>query len=170
MDPRLVPVRTTLGMNAGLFRRALDGVNREQAHRRPNDRTNHLAFLAAHTLDGRYALLRLAGGEDENPHASLLAGATTLEEVETFPPLGELREGMPRTEERVDELFSALEAGALDESSPMDLPIGEASRLRALAFLGAHETYHVGQMGLVRKFLGFPPVVSPRGRGAGDAR
>ena len=165
MDERLAPVRTSLRVNAELFRRALEDVTPSQALERPNDRTNHLAFLAAHVLDARYGMLRIAGGDDVNPHASLLADADAdaIEEVESFPSLVELRKGMVRTEERVDTLFAALGSDELEAPSPTRVPVEDRSVLGGLAFGATHEAYHVGQMGLVRKYLGLPPVVPPGG-------
>jgi uncharacterized damage-inducible protein DinB len=36
--------------------------------------------------------------------------------------------------------------------------VSDGSVLGAVAFLAQHESYHMGQLGLLRKALGYPPM------------
>lgn len=163
MDPRLIPVRTSLRVDAELFRRTLADVTPSRALERPNERTGHLAFLAVRVLDARRATLRLAGEDDVDPHASLPADPGSVGEAESFPSLVELRKRMARTEERADALFPALGSDELDAPFSARFALEEPSVLDGLAFLAAREAYRIGKMGLVREYLGLPPVVHPVG-------
>ena len=57
---------------------------------------------------------------------------------------------------------SDLSAADLDAASEHGFPTDDKSVLGVITFLTFHETYHVGQMGLLRKFLGYDPIVPPR--------
>ena len=59
-----------------------------------------------------------------------------------------------------DHLIEVMESAPpefLNESSPQRFPVGN-SRLDALAFLAQHESYHVGQLGWIRRRSGLPAM------------
>jgi uncharacterized damage-inducible protein DinB len=159
MDPRLRPVTEILGLNASLFLKALEGVDQATSERRPNDHTNSLAFLACHVLDARFHLMKMAGHERTNPWQSLFDEATDITTMKEFPPLYELIAEWNELHEATLEHLDGMSAAELDVGSPAVFPTEDHSLLGGLAFLAFHEAYHVGQMGLVRKYFGFDPVV-----------
>ncbi len=159
MDPRLQPVTEILKLNWALFRRALDGVDQAAAERRPNDHTNNLAFIACHVLDARFHLMKLAGHERTNPWQALFDAATDVMTMKEYPPLYELLAEWDELHEATLEHLADIPTVDLDAESAASFPTEDRSLLGGIAFLAFHETYHVGQMGFVRKFLGFSPVV-----------
>ena len=159
MDSRMQPVTGILELNANLFRRALEGVDQAAAERRPNDHTNSLAFIACHVLDARFYVMKLAGHERTNPWQALFDAATDITTMKEYPPLYELMAEWAELHEATLACLEALTTAELDAQSPASFPTEDTSILGAIAFLAFHEAYHVGQMGLVRKYLGFEPVV-----------
>lgn len=129
------------------------------AESRPNFRTNHLSFLACHVLDARCFLLRLLGRDAENPFSHLLDGASGIEEVPAFPPVEDVLRAWQATERELEEALRGVPAEDLDGEAPGDFPVDDPSLLGAVSFLASHESYHVGQMGLIRKFHGLGPLV-----------
>jgi hypothetical protein len=153
------PVKGILELNAALFRKALDGVDQAAAERRPNDHTNSLAFIACHALDARFYLMKLAGHERTNPWQSLFDAATDVSTMKEYPPLYEVLAEWDELHEATLTCLAEMTPAELDAESPARFPTEDRSILGGIAFLAFHEAYHVGQMGLVRKYLGFDPVV-----------
>jgi len=153
------PVASILSLNSALLLRALDGVDQSTAEKRPNDRTNSLAFLACHALDARFYLLRLAGHERTNPWQSLFDAATDVSSMKEYPPLYELVAEWEELHEATLDHLAGLTAVELDAECGDRFPTEDRSVLGGIAFLAFHEAYHVGQMGFLRKYFGFDPVV-----------
>ena len=159
MDHRMQPVMGILELNANLFRRALEGIDQASGERRPNDHTNSLVFIACHALDARFYLMKLAGHERTNPWQTLFDESTDISTMKEYPPLYEVLAEWDELHEATLACLEALTTAELDSESPAPFPTEDSSLLGGIAFLTFHEAYHVGQMGLVRKYLGFEPVV-----------
>ena len=105
--------------------------------------------------DARYYLAGLVGPALDNP----LAGYTevqTIDEAERLPTLEELRSAWREVSPRVEERMEACEPEAWSRESPASFPIPDHTLLGAVAFLIQHESYHLGQLGLLRRQLGYP--------------
>lgn len=159
MDSRLQSVRSILDFNATLYERALNGVDSHLGERRPNEHTNSLSFIACHILDVRFQLLKMIGRERTNPWQALFDSATDVEGMKEYPPLYELLAEWEELHEATQARLAELSAEDLDRKAPFELPTEDRSILGTIAFLAAHESYHVGQMGLIRKYHGLDPVV-----------
>jgi DinB superfamily len=159
VDSRIQPLTGILELNSSLFRRALAGVDQAAGERRPNDHTNSLAFVACHVLDARFSLMKLVGQPRTNPWQSLFDSATDVTSMKEFPPLYELLAEWDELHEATIGCLSDLSPADLDAESPFRVPTEDRSILGTIAFLAFHEAYHVGQMGLLRKYFGFDPVV-----------
>ena len=159
MDHRMQPVMGILELNANLFRRVLEGIDQASGERRPNDHTNSLVFIACHALDARFYLMKLAGHERTNPWQTLFDESTDISTMKEYPPLYEVLAEWDELHEATLACLEALTTAELDSESPAPFPTEDNSLLGGIAFLAFHEAYHVGQMGLVRKYLGFEPVV-----------
>lgn len=158
MTERLGTARLLLEINARLFRDALSGVAAREAELRPNELTNHIAFLACHLLDARFFLLEILGAQAVNPFARLLEGASGIEEIEEFPPLEDVLTAWKELDEALRRRLDALTDDDLDAPCKQSFPVDDRTLLGALSFLVQHDSYHVGQLCYVRKYLGHPPV------------
>jgi hypothetical protein len=79
--------------------------------------------------------------------------------MKEYPPLYELLAEWDELHEATLEYLADIPTVDLDAESAASLPTEDRSMLGGIAFLAFHEAYHVGQMGFVRKYLGFSPVV-----------
>jgi hypothetical protein len=157
MDARVSPLQSLLSLQGRLYLNCLLGMTDEQGLLRPSRDANHTAFIALHLLDSRYVMARLVGGPGENPVAAILEHAGGIEDVAAFPSLDELRSGWRAVSEVLVMRFGQIESAALDLPCPPSLPvlrIGEGTVLDGVAFLLHHESYHIGQMALLRKLAG----------------
>jgi uncharacterized damage-inducible protein DinB len=153
MDPRLAPLAAILDLNTQLLKNCLEGVDDVLARRRPTPDTNHLAFLTAHLADARHFLASTLGLPLDNPLAHLEYGKT-LDEIGELPPLAELVSAWETISAHLARAMPALSAAKLDASSGLRFPVADQSVLGAVSFLVQHDSYHVGQMALIRRELG----------------
>jgi uncharacterized damage-inducible protein DinB len=154
MLENVVPLKRTLDLNTRLFVNALQGVSDEEATRRPNEATNHIVFIAAHVVDTGYYLAWELGLEFESPFKEL-ENAKNLEDLLPFPSLDEIRAAWDDVSPRLSIHLEGLTADALSKKASYPFPIeGGDTALGSLVFLIQHESYHVNQIALVRRFLG----------------
>lgn len=155
MERAVASLREIAELNTDLVRNCLEGVAAADALRRPMDRVNSLAFVLAHLVDARYFLAKLLGRPIENPLSATLGNVTTIEEAKNLPPLEELRAMWVAVSGHLEECLVSATPEALAAEVDVSLPISDGSVLGALTFLLQHESYHVGQLGLIRKSLGY---------------
>lgn len=156
MNPVVRPLVQTLELNTRLLLNALDGIDEEAARKRPNERTNHVLFLACHLVDARHYLARSLGRASESPFKAMLDDAKGIDDVKEFPALEEVREAWKDVGERLSRYVAELEDADLEKPAPFAFPIeGGGTTLGCLAFLVQHDSYHLGQVALVRRYLGF---------------
>lgn len=158
MDPRLTPLDGVLRLNTRLFHNCLDGLDDAMGRTRIDDRTNPASFIAVHLLDARAYLVGMLGGDRDHPYREELAGASHLDQVERLPPLDGVRESWDVVSRRLERALAEASPAALEAEVGQPFPVDDASLLGALAFLVQHESYHIGQLGLLRKHLGLPAM------------
>jgi uncharacterized damage-inducible protein DinB len=158
MDPRVVPLAMILQLNTRLFRNCLDGLTEEQANLRPSDTTNSAVFVAAHLADSRFFLLRALGAERPNPLARYLDGRRSIDDLDQNPPLDVIATAWQDAAGALTERLSAIPAPELDTAAPTRFPIEDRTVLGVLTFLVQHDSYHVGQLALLRKYAGLPAM------------
>ena len=156
MDSRLTPLRTLLALNTRLFLNCLDGMDDAAALARPSGSTNSAAFVAAHLVDSRAFLAGLLGPPVESPFRVELEGARGIDDVRALPSVDRLRAAWRELSALVDGRLAAATADALDARSATRFPVDDGTVLGALAFLLQHDSYHIGQLALLRKYAGLP--------------
>ena len=159
MDPRVAPLADILRLNTKLFRNCLDGLADATARLRPSPTANSAAFVAAHVADSRFFLLRVVGGSQEKgPLAKWLDGAKGIDDLKELPPLADVQAAWTAASHALRTQLDALTAQALDGPPSARFPAGGATMLSALTFLVQHDSYHVGQLALLRKQSGLPAM------------
>lgn len=158
MDPRVAPVAEIYRLNGWLFHNCLDGLTDAQGAARPTPATNSAAFIAAHVAESRFALAAWLGAPVENPLAAALEGAKGIDDVRELPALAEIRAAWDRASAAMTARLAELTAEELDGPSPARFPAGGPTLLGALAFLAQHDSYHIGQLALLRKHAGLPAM------------
>ena len=158
MDPRAFPIAEIFRLNTRLLHNCLDGMGEASARARPVADANSAAFIAAHVADTRFAIAAWLGAALPNPLAPALAEARGIDDVRELPPLSEVRAAWDAASEAIDARLAALTAAELDAPAPQRFPAGGPTLLGALAFLAQHDSYHVGQLALLRKAAGLPAM------------
>jgi uncharacterized damage-inducible protein DinB len=153
-----------LALNTDLFRNVLRGVSDAQAAERIRG-GNPLAFLAAHLLDARCYLSGLLGTPVENPIGDSLRDARSADEVDALPSLVAVLAEWDRVSPHLEAVLAAATAAQLDAPSPQRFPVRDATLGAGVAFLLQHESYHLGQLALLRRQLGLPAMTYERREG-----
>jgi uncharacterized damage-inducible protein DinB len=159
MNSLIVAPAMQFDINARFFANALDGLSDAQFARRAAEGVNSIQWLAAHLTNARARAAWMLGSSIV-PKWDEIAGG----------PKGSMRDDVAypsrqEVEAAWAEATTALRAGlelATDESLerpvPVPIPLPDPRVGRVVAFLALHETYHLGQMALLRKQLGAGPM------------
>lgn len=158
MDPRIAPLTDILRLNTRLFRNCLEGISDEQATLRPSASTNSAAFVAAHVADARFYLLRVLGADRPSPLAAYLKGAKGIDDLKACPPLAEIHRAWTDASHALRDRLDAITAAELDAPVKTPFPISDPTTLGVLTFLVQHDSYHIGQLALLRKHAGLPAM------------
>lgn len=155
MDARVAPLYEIFKVNSRLFLNCLDAMDNDQASWRPNELTNSAGFVALHLVDTRHWLAGMLGLTLTHPFKELCAKAKSISDTVQLPSLEELRNAWKDVTGEVRERLKTLNAADLDAPAKWNPPgVDDKTMLGLLAFLMQHDSYHVGQMAILRKQVG----------------
>jgi uncharacterized damage-inducible protein DinB len=158
MDPRIPPLTGILRTNTKLFGNCLDGLTEEAARVRPSGTTNSATFVAAHLAESRFYTLKVLGAERPNPLARYLGEWRAIEEITEWPSLAQIRSAWAEATAALEARLAAITTAELNAPSGTQMPIEDRSLLGLFAFMLQHDSYHVGQLSLLRKYAGLPAM------------
>jgi hypothetical protein len=142
-----------LNLNERLFINALEGVTEEQAMQRISTHNNPLNWLATHTVWARYNTAALMGKPGNNPYTGLFENFKPFETTMKFDSLEKIKEEWRKASALIREGLAAVTEEHLDSAAPFKNPTGDATIGGTIAFLAQHESYDIGQMGLLKKYF-----------------
>ncbi len=152
------PIHDIAALNTRLFENNLQGVDDFIARRRIHARVNNIAFVALHLVGARTYLGRYLGLDLEDPFEEQTANVDTIEQMTSFPLLERLRETWTEASAVVLEHIETLPEDQWAQPSRIEFPVAGKTVLEGAAFLLHHESYHLGQLGLLRKHAGLPAM------------
>lgn len=158
MDPRIAPLAHTLFLNTRLLQNCLAGVDDSLARRRVTPATNSMAFLVAHLADARHFLADLLGMPLANPLAAIVEYGRSQDDIGDLPPVAELLAMWQRVGDHLVNVLPSVTAEQLDSASGPRFPIADQTLLGSVTFLVQHDSYHLGQLSLLRRALGLPAM------------
>lgn len=150
----LATIQSMFKVNNQIFQKAIDGIPEEQWLTVADADTNHLLWITGHMLVTRSAIPKLLGKPWSASWEKLFARGAKPSPREQYPSPAELRQAWNEVDEKLNE--------ALSEATPEELSNASAEGAFSLdgtvggivGILCLHETYHVGQVGYLRKRLG----------------
>lgn len=140
-----------------LFHRGLDDLTREQLLMQPLGHENPALWIAAHMAQVRVQFARVFGTRLEFPWPGFKRGdartepAAWPEYAEIARVYDEAHTAMLAGLELLTDAWLAEPKGALPGISP--------DRFGTLALMGLHESYHCGQISMLRRALGLEGLV-----------
>ena len=159
MDHTISAISSLFHTNDQLFHRALDGIDREHLLQRPHDGSNPLIWIAGHATTSRGSLTKMLGESVENPWSELFKRGATIDSNVSYPEIQEIVSLWEDVTEKLMTRLKALTDEELAQPATFPVPAGDKTQRSAIVFLNYHETYHIGQMAYLRKWLGHSQLV-----------
>jgi DinB superfamily len=140
-------------LNTRLFQNALAGITEEQAKERISGHNNPVNWLAAHTVWARYNTLAMLGKPAKNPYDGLFEGFKPFDAAANYGTLAQAKAEWNKASELLKEALASVTEEHLAADCPLKSPIGDFSFGGTVTFLAQHESYDIGQLGFLKKYL-----------------
>ncbi|MCH2181888.1 MAG: DinB family protein [Mariniblastus sp.] len=144
----------------------LEGLSDEQWFWTPEPAVSHIAWQVGHLAMAQYGLTLFRQRGRSEIDGSLIPnrfrkrvmkGTQPEAEPESYLPPDEILQVLNRVHEQMLLEIDQLDGPNLDE--PVDQPYsGFPTRYGSLLFAANHEMLHAGQIGLLRRLMGLPPI------------
>ena len=155
MEPAVQALADQFNVVTNAYLRALDGLDREALLRRPSPRSNPILWVAGHLVQSRARLINILGGSRELPWPDLFRTGSTIVDPGAYPDAAAISAMWRELTAELTQRLEALGPGALSAEAPPRIASADGSLGGAIANLAFHEGYHVGQLGFIRKLLGY---------------
>jgi len=159
MDTNFGYISGTFKTNTDIVNRATEGILPEHWFIKPGEVSNHLMWVAGHLVASRGTVLKTLGSEWSAPWSSLFARGAKLVLPDQYPGIEEIRKAWKDVSEQLSGALAGVPAEALTKPAPEGKPSFDGKVAGLVGFLAFHETYHVGQVGYLRKWLGYGQIV-----------
>ncbi len=150
-------------INDNVFKVNIEDVASEDAFRRPEKGGNSIAWVVGHLLRSRQSLLQYLGTDwsiGETADLAYSRGSTGDDDSGAFLSFERSLEHWVESQNLLMKALDDLTEDKLLGEAP---PLGDFTRAdtleRRILFLYFHETYHLGQLGLMRRLLGKEGVI-----------
>jgi len=138
-----------------IIKRILDGISDDDFKKQPVESRNSIQWIYGHIITERCQILRLTGVRRQLPFDKLFDQGAKLLSSDNYPKRDEIQAEMDRVDAELLERLESLEESEIRKVSPYDFKLEDKSVLGGIAFLLAHEGYHIGQMSYVRRLLNY---------------
>jgi phage FluMu protein gp41 len=143
--------------NDDLALRALDGLTHEEFWEAPTTRNNPMLWVAGHLVQTRAQLLALLGEPFDTGWEALFNRGATIGDANGYPSRDEIERLMRDVSQRLQAKLAALDDEHLAQPPSLGAP-GARTVADQVAGFAFDDSYHVGQMGYIRKALGYPAL------------
>ena len=141
--------------NTDIVNKAIAEVSAKDWFRQPGGDSNHLMWVTGHIIWSRGNVLRALNAEWTLPWPALFERGVSLTDQTKYPSVDEVRSAWHEVSAKLGSSLAAAPADFLAKSAPQGPPSLDGKISGLVAFLGYHETYHVGQISYLRKWLGY---------------
>jgi len=111
-----------------------------------------LHWLATHLLAIRMGLNTFGGLEEDNSLKHFLG--KNINDIREYPQVEEILDKWNTISPKIQAGLEQLSEQKLGSESPVKVPVKDTTLGGYLGFLMHHEAYHIGQMGILRKYTG----------------
>lgn len=155
--PSVIDVLTTqLAISQRSIKRNLEGLSHEESLHHPQPAGNSANWVLGHILASRSGLLKNLGGQpllDDDAVQQYRRGSDG--NVPNPLQVEELIALLDKSQPLLLAGLKRIPENALAQKAPFNSPAGpDATFADALAAMVFHESYHVGQLGLLRRAIG----------------
>jgi hypothetical protein len=154
------PVIKQFDLQSRLFNNVLEGIEGKAVSERLNEHVNHVQWIAGHLANSRYHLAPLLGLKVSFPYADSYTDRSqpppynrAIDASVKYPSVSEIKKTWNDLAKPFTEKIAELNNEQLAAETPINVPTGKTLS-DLLAFIASHESYHIGQMSIIRKYLG----------------
>ncbi|MEM1450250.1 MAG: DinB family protein [Planctomycetota bacterium] len=160
MATELERIAKRFDFNGKLLHAAIDGFPDEAWAYTPDEGGNTAHWILGHIVFARRGTLRMAGAEvaPESWEDAFTRGATP-DGTAGFPPIADLVAAFHAAGAALADQIASMDEETANGPAPREFPDGSDTLAAALDFMQFHETYHLGQLGLIRRANGLPGFI-----------
>jgi DinB superfamily len=152
------PLALIFKLNNGLVGRSLDGLSDDDVWTRLAGTGNPIAWLVGHLAEARGRLLAELGVAADPGWGGAFARGSAVGGRERYPSRAAIEAAWKATHGAMRDAFAALDQGRLSHPPTRHAFPGVATLADEIGGFAFHESYHVGQIGFIRKQLGHSSV------------
>jgi len=147
-------------MHTQQFDNVLHGIKDEDTGIRIEGRTNHIIWMAGNLVNARYWLANVLGMDRKDPHEDLFSLGKALDPRAQYPDLDTLKKEWHTISPLVFRELQQITDDRLGEAYPfgMNVDFIQENRLNMIALSLDRESYLLGQLGFIRRILGYEGV------------
>jgi uncharacterized damage-inducible protein DinB len=154
---QIAPAAGAFRQNAQMLNKSYDSLTTEEWQRRPNDTSNCILWIAGHLVWARSRAISSLGSTWTRPWLDQFARGAKPAEAAQYPSPEEILSAWKDVSESLTSAMENVTEQQLALPAPQPSTDGKISGL--VGFLSFHETYHVGQVALLRCWLGRGGIV-----------
>jgi uncharacterized damage-inducible protein DinB len=147
------PLHEIFTLNTGLVNLALQDVNETEASRRFDPGTNNSLWVLGHITSIRHDILSMLGQPSQDPWQGVFKKGIDEQNGQQLPTAQVVLDEWKSVSEKLSAQLNKVTNETLQATPPSPFPTTEQTMLAAVAFLGQHESYHVGQLSFIRRLL-----------------
>jgi uncharacterized damage-inducible protein DinB len=155
------PLAVIFTLNDGFITRTLEGMSDADLWHRPSDRGSPMLWMYGHIVHTRGAIARILGDDFRTGWGDIFQrGASLHDDRSKYPSRAEIERARAEVGTRLLARLASVTEEQLNQpaSGPPKIPAAK-TLADQIAFLGLHESYHVGQMAYVRRLLGHSGIM-----------
>jgi len=159
MSP-IQPVVKQFELQTRLFNNVLEDIEDIKGSKRLSEHVNHLQWIAGHLTNSRYGLAAGLGIKAMFPYKEQYTDPSQppphnrpLSASVKYPSLTDIKKSWNDLAATFTGKLSGLKDEQLASGIPFPVPTGKTYQ-DLLSFIASHESYHIGQMSIIRKYLG----------------
>jgi len=147
-------------MHSQMFNNLLDSIKESDALTRIENKTNHFTWMVGNLVNCRYWMAGIVGIQEKDPNDSLFKDGKALDEKAQYPSLEVLKKEWHKISSILFEKLLSIEEAELEQPYElgMNIPYVKENKLNMLGMCIDRESYLFGQLGLMRKILGYNAV------------
>ena len=158
MNTTIESIIQIFSLQTRLFLNVLEGVTDEHAKQRLGSNTNHIAWIAGHIVSTRYQLGYVLGLPLREPFPEFFERGKGLDNSISYPHINDLKRGWNEISEMLIDKLKTFEESDLLAEAPIPVPTNRQDMLGFISFFAHHEAYHIGQIGISRRIMDYPPM------------
>jgi uncharacterized damage-inducible protein DinB len=142
-------------LQSSWFLNALADISEEESNKQIADNLNPIKWVAGHVLNTRMSLLSILSGKPQDLNYNTFFGKGSSNKLDSsFPSIEEIKLKWQSVSIELTDCINVLTEEKLISPPPFQTDIPNNTLHGLIAYMVIHESHHIGQLSILRKFLG----------------